>query len=175
MKKLLIIVDYQNDFVCGSLGFEKAKALDRAICAKIKEYLSAEQDILFTFDTHGEDYLQTQEGKNLPVAHCIKGTPGWELYGKAASYQDKAVVCLEKETFGSAELADYLREHPYDWVELVGVVSNICVLSNAVIAKAALPEAEILVDAECTASNDEQMNDKALDIMEGLQMKVINR
>lgn len=175
MKRLLIVVDYQNDFVCGSLGFEKAKGLESAICTKIEKYLEAGQDILFTFDTHGEDYLRTQEGRHLPVAHCIKGTPGWELYGRVAAYRNRAVVCLEKSAFGSVELADYLKEHPYERIELAGVVSNICVLSNAVLAKAALPEAEIVIDAQCTASSDEDMDSKALDIMEGLQMRVINR
>ncbi len=175
MKQLLVIVDYQNDFVCGSLGFEKAKCLENALCKKIEEYLKAGQDILFTFDTHGEDYLQTQEGRRLPVAHCIKGTPGWELYGRIADYQDRAAACLEKAAFGSVALADYLREHPYDRIELAGVVSNICVISNAVLAKAALPEAEIIIDAQCTASNDDTLHNKALDIMEGLQMTVINR
>ena len=175
MRKLLIVVDYQNDFVSGSLGFEKAKELEGAICKKIEQFLFDGQDILFTFDTHGQDYLSTQEGRNLPIAHCIQGSAGWELYGKVAEYREKAVTCLDKRTFGSVELADYLREHPYDEVELVGVVSNICVLSNAVISKAALPEAEILIDAACTASNDDAMNEKALDIMQGLQMKIINR
>ncbi len=175
MKKLLIVVDYQKDFVSGSLGFHGAKALEDAICKKIEDYLANGQDILFTFDTHGEDYLQTQEGRNLPVAHCLQGTEGWKLYGKAAAYQKDAVACLNKCTFGSVELADYLREHSYDAVELAGVVSNICVISNAVIAKAALPQAEILIDARCTASNDPSLHEKALDVMEGLQMKIINR
>lgn len=175
MKKLLIVVDYQQDFVSGALGFAQARELEESICEKIEEYRKDGQDILFTFDTHGEDYLSTQEGRNLPVVHCVKGSEGWRLYGKVAAYQNQAIACLCKRTFGSVELADFLREHPYDVVELAGVVSSICVISNAVIAKAALPEAEIRIDARCTAGGDPQLHEKALDVMQGLQMNVINR
>ena len=175
MKKALIVVDYQKDFVNGSLGFPKAETLDKAIADKIQEYRSSSGDIIVTLDTHAENYLETQEGKNLPVIHCVRGTDGWKLFGETAKRIQQTDRRFEKETFGSLALAEYLKEQSYERVELVGVVTNICVISNAVLAKAALPNAQIIVDAVCTASNDNTMNEKALDVMEGIQIKVINR
>jgi Amidases related to nicotinamidase len=175
MGRILIVVDYQNDFVNGSLGFEKAAKLEEAIVRKMEAYRRSGDEIAFTFDTHGADYLQTQEGKKLPVPHCIKNTPGWNLYGRAADFCGEGTKRFEKGAFGSMELAGYLAQNQYDTVELVGVVSNICVISNAVLAKAALPEAEIIVDAACTAGNDDVLNEKALDIMRGMQITVTNR
>lgn len=175
MKKILIVVDYQKDFVSGSLGFEKAVKLENAIVKKIEEYNQSGGEIIFTFDTHLDNYMDTQEGRNLPIPHCIKNSEGWGLYGSIAGYCNSNTKCFEKPTFGSMKLAEYLKENAYTQVELVGVVSNICVISNAVLAKAALPEAEIIVDADCTASNDDSLNEKALDVMQGMQIKVINR
>ena len=170
MKKILIVGDYQNDFVCGSLGFKGAAALDDAICAKIDEYSADE--VVFTADTHGEDYLLTREGKCLPVPHCIKGTPGHGNFGKT-SEKLRGKRCFEKAAFGSTELGEYLKKGGYTTVELCGLVSNICVISNAVIARSALPEAEIIVDARCTASADTALNAAALTVMKGLQITVI--
>ncbi|HEX2986536.1 MAG TPA: cysteine hydrolase family protein [Caproiciproducens sp.] len=175
MKKLLVVVDYQNDFVNGSLGFPKAPGLEAGIVEKIREYRQSGGDVVFTLDTHQEDYLQTQEGRNLPVKHCVENSQGWELYGKVAGLCGGSSAKFRKVTFGSMELAEYLKEKRYDQVELVGVVSNICVISNAVLAKAALPEAEIIVDAACTASNDDALNEKALDVMQGMQIQVTHR
>lgn len=175
MKKLLIVVDYQIDFVCGSLGFPKASQLEEGIYRKIKDYKQNNQDVIFTFDTHDIQYLKSQEGRKLPVEHCIKGSEGWKLYGKVAELWDKHTLSYEKPTFGSLELAEYLKDKEYKSIEVIGLVSNICVISNAVLAKAALPEAEIIIDASCTASFDDALNEKALDVMEGLQMRVINR
>ncbi|NTW71312.1 MAG: cysteine hydrolase [Eubacteriaceae bacterium] len=175
MKKLLIVVDYQVDFVSGSLGFPKAVELELPICEKIEDYRKNGDDVIFTFDTHEVDYLLTQEGIKLPVEHCIKGTPGWELYGKVSHYLNESTMKFEKNTFGSLELANYLQKKEYKTVELAGIVSNICVISNAVLAKAALPEAKIIIDALCTASHDDVLHEKTLDVMEGLQMEVINR
>lgn len=174
MKKILIVVDFQNDFVTGSLGFEKAVALEEAICNKIEQYQKNNDEVVFTFDTHGQDYLKTQEGKHLPVPHCIKNSEGWYLYGKIATLCQQDHKCFNKETFGSMELAEYLKKNKYEWIELIGVVSNICVISNAVLAKAAVPEAEIIVDASCTASFDESLHQKALDVMKGMHIKIIN-
>ncbi|NLJ32038.1 MAG: cysteine hydrolase [Clostridiales bacterium] len=175
MKKLLIVVDYQNDFVTGSLGFPKAKELERRICEKIQACRENGDEVVFTFDTHTEDYLNTQEGKNLPVPHCVSGTDGWRLYGSVAALREEGDRQFKKPCFGSAELFDYLRGREWESVELVGLVSNICVISNAVLAKTALPEVPVLVDAACTASYDEELNRKALDILEGLQVIVTNR
>lgn len=175
MKKALIVVDYQKDFVSGSLGFPEAAKLDEKIVAKIEETLRSGGNLIFTLDTHGENYLSTQEGNNLPVVHCVKGSDGWEVYGKTGDYLPKAEAIVEKDAFGSLPLGELLRKGQYGQVELVGLVSSICVISNAVIAKAALPEALVSVDASCTAGADQGLHEKALDVMEGLQIKVINR
>lgn len=174
-KKLLVIVDYQNDFVDGALGFPRAAELEGPICEKIDHSHANGDDIVFTLDTHLADYLYTQEGKILPVTHCVRGTHGWGLYGKVGKLAEGHPQ-LEKDTFGCKVLLDYLLTAPtYDEIELVGLVGNICVLSNAVIAKTAQPEAEIVVDVRCTACPDPALNEKTLDILEGLQVKVINR
>ena len=175
MKQALIVVDYQNDFVTGALGFPEAAQLEQPICRKMDAILREGGDLIFTFDTHGADYLQTVEGQNLPVPHCLKGSEGWQLYGQAAAYQSRAVRCFEKETFGSLQLAEYLKSQQYDRAELCGVVSHICVISNAVLAKAALPQAEIVVDASCTAGSSDQLHQEALDLMAGLHMTIVNR
>ena len=175
MKKLLLVVDYQNDFVNGSLGFAGAEKLEGPICDKIEAYRAEGADVAFTFDTHGEDYLDTQEGKKLPVVHCLRGSEGWNLYGRVAGYCTPGSICFHKPAFGSMAMAYYVKTQQYDLVELCGLVSNICVLSNAILVKAALPACEVVVDARCTACADPAMNEKALDVLEGVQVKVIGR
>ncbi len=175
LKRCLIVVDYQRDFVDGSLGFPKALELEKPIADKIREYRSRGDVILFTFDTHGPDYLHTQEGTHLPVEHCLKGTPGHELYGEVAALYQTGDPCFYKPAFGSSQLFDFLREKAFHSIELAGVVSNICVLSNAVLAKTALPEVPVIVDAGCTASNDPVLHKAALDVMEGLQIQITGR
>ena len=173
--RLLIVTDYQNDFVDGALGFAGAEKLEPAICKKIDEQRACGGDIVFTMDTHLDDYLYTQEGKNLPVEHCIKGSQGWRLYGHVRDYASEYTM-LEKNTFGCLALMRYLEHHPpYDEIEFVGLVSNMCVLSNAIVAKTACPEALIVVDARCTAGFDPTLHEKALDVMEALQIRVIGR
>lgn len=172
MKKLLIVVDYQNDFVCGALGFPKAREIEDAICKKICAYQAAGDDVVCTLDTHEENYLETQEGRKLPVPHCFCGTEGWRLYGKAAALLEDCPK-FEKPVFGSAALFDYLRKIPYESIELCGVVSNICVLSNAVLARTAQPETEILVDPACVASNAPSLNEAALAVLAGLQVTLL--
>lgn len=185
MKKLLIVVDYQNDFVDGALGFPGAELLEGRIAAKIDAYREAGDEIAFTLDIHGKNYLNTLEGTNLPVEHCIDGTVGAELYGSIA---DRVTTCdpvFEKPTFGSKELfgrlvamqkaADEVGTKPFESIEFVGLVSNICVIANAVLAKTACPEVPIIVDASCTGSFDEELQNKAFDVMEGLQIQVVNR
>lgn len=168
-KKLLIVIDYQNDFVNGSLGFDEAVLLEDGICAKIDEY--AGDEIIYTLDTHYDGYMSTQEGKNLPIPHCIKGTPGHSLFGKVG-HKLKDRKFFEKNAFPSLELGKFLEKKTYDIIELCGLVSNICVISNAVIAKAACPEAEIIVDSSLTASADKDLHKKSLDVMRGLQITV---
>ncbi|MCI9403520.1 MAG: cysteine hydrolase [Oscillospiraceae bacterium] len=176
MKKLLLVIDYQKDFVDGALGFPGAETLDGAIAQKIAAYRAAGDDVAFTLDTHGKDYMDTQEGRKLPVLHCLAGTPGAALYGKTAAARTPGDMAIQKPAFPSLELGNWLRGRSYDQIELVGLVSYICVISNAVIAKAALPEAEIIVDAACTAGPDKELHTKCLDLLEqGLQVTVINR
>ena len=175
MNRLLIVVDYQIDFVDGTLGFPGAEALAGPIAQRIQEYRENGDDVVFTFDTHDIDYLETQEGRKLPVAHCIRDTEGWDLYGAVAEAARDKDEFFCKPTFPSLELGQWLEECEYAQVELCGLVSHICVLSNAVMAKAALPEAEIVVDAALTASYDPVLHEKALDVLEGLQVTVLNR
>lgn len=170
MKKLLAVIDYQNDFVDGALGFEKAQQIP--VCEKIKKCIEEGYEVVFTLDTHYENYMETQEGRNLPVPHCIKGTKGHELYGDAKKYAENAKI-FEKVTFGSVELAEYIAKGEYESVELIGLVSNICVISNAVTIKAHNPELQIIVDSSCTAAIDDDINKAALDIMRSVQVKVI--
>ena len=175
MKRLLLVIDYQRDFVDGALGFPGAEALDRPIADKIHAYRAAGDEIAFTMDTHGPDYLQTQEGKKLPLPHCTAESEGWQLYGETAKAARSGDIYFSKPTFPSLELGNWLREQAYDQVELCGLVSYICVLSNAAMAKAALPEAELLVDARCTAGADPKLHQEALDMLECLHVTVINR
>ena len=185
MKRLLIVVDYQNDFVDGALGFEGAELLDERIAAKIDEYREQGDSICFTYDTHHSDYLNTQEGQKLPIPHCIEGTEGFELYGEVATKQYDSDEVFKKPTFGSSALFARLSERqrvatevgtiPFQSIELVGLVSNMCVLANAVIARTACPNVPIIVDASCTAGPNQDLHEKALDIMEAIQIEVINR
>jgi len=173
LKKCLIVVDYQNDFVSGSLGFPEAAAIENGIAEKIKLYRDSGDEVIFTLDTHKEDYLDLQEGRNLPVVHCLRGTEGHKLYGKPAKLALPTDKMFEKITFGSDELYAYLKEQPFESIELVGVVSNICVISNAILAKTAQPETPIIVDASCSASNDSNLHLAAMDVMKSLQIEVI--
>ena len=170
MKKCLIVVDYQNDFVIGSLGFEKAKELELGIANRINAYHLAGNDVIFTFDTHYDDYSDSYEGKHLPRPHCIEGTDGHKLYGSVAGcVKDKDIV-FKKSVFGSDAMYEYLKTACYSSIEFVGVVTNICVMANAVLAKTALPDADIIVDSALTASNDEQLHKAALLAMESMQI-----
>ena len=171
-KKLLIVVDYQNDFVNGSLGFSEAEKLDSVIVEKIKEYRKNNDDVVFTLDTHEDNYLETKEGQYLPIEHCIIGTKGHELYGKTAEQLEDSIV-FTKNTFGSDKLFEFLRNSDYQAVELCGLVLGICVLSNAVLSKVALPEAEIVVDSSAAIGNDRKFDMKVLEILKGIHVKVI--
>lgn len=178
MKKLLAVIDYQKDFVDGTLGFEKAVTLEQGIYDKIEEYLKNGDKVLFTYDTHYEGYLQTREGKNLPVPHCIKGTEGHKLYGKVKDFSNSEnTLHYIKEGFGispkdmillAGEIGEDIGE-----IELVGVVTNICVISNVVMFQSQFRNADIIVDADLCASFDDSLHEKALDVIEGLQGKVI--
>ena len=177
MKRGLFVIDYQNDFVDGALGFQGAELLDEKIASKVRSY--GQGNVWFTRDTHFENYLETREGKNLPVVHCIKGTKGWEVYGETAkALEEVHAKAIDKLVFGmdvtDPATAAVLPES-LDEIELVGLVSNICVVSNAVVLQAKYPEATIFVDASCTDSFDKELHEKVLDVLSGFQVKVINR
>ncbi len=171
--KALIVVDYQVDFVCGSLGFEGAEKLEDIILGKIEQCRRDGGQVIFTLDTHGEDYLDTAEGRKLPVVHCVDGTEGHRLYGKVAAAVQDGDIVIKKPAFGSLELADLLAKCRFDEVELCGLVTDICVLSNAVIANAALPEARIVVDGSACGTADTEAHKRALDSMRGVQIEVM--
>lgn len=180
MKKLLVVIDYQNDFVNGTLGFEKAISLENGIYDKVNKYLKENNKVLFTYDTHLDNYLDTREGKNLPVVHCLRRTEGHGLYGKLKEFSYKEnTIHYEKYGFGMApidmiklanEIGDDINE-----IEIVGVVTNICVISNVVMFQSQFRNAEVVVDGSLCASFDESLHEKTLDVIEGLQGKVINR
>ncbi len=169
--KLLVVVDYQKDFVDGALGFEAAAAIEDKLCDKINAYLRSGDEVVFTLDTHEQKYLFTNEGKHLPVKHCIKGSVGWQLFGKVARLAEGR-KCFEKPTFPSLELAKYIEGKGFKQIELAGVVTNICVISNAIMAKAAAPDCQIVVDSACVASNDGQMEQKCFELMKNLHIEV---
>lgn len=171
--KALVVVDYQNDFVNGSLGFAGAELLEPIIVGKIEEYRKKGGRIIFTLDTHGEDYLETAEGGKLPVKHCIKGTEGHKLYGKVAECVCEDDIVITKGTFGSLELAALLKDMNFKEVELCGLVTDICVVTNAVLAKAALPESRVIVDGRACASFDNEKHKAALEVMKSVQIDVI--
>lgn len=173
MKKLLVVVDYQNDFVTGSLGFESAKDLDKTISEKVLKYREENADIIYTMDTHGPAYLDMQEGKKLPIMHCQNGTEGWKLYGETGKVCENAMT-IGKHTFGSFDLAMFALNTGYDQIEICGVMANVSVMANAILLKTAQPEAEIIIDAKCVASPDNSLKEKALDVLESMQFTVID-
>ena len=172
----LVVVDYQKDFVCGALGFDGAEKLDDGICAEIERVRAAHGDVIFTFDTHAETpdaYLASAEGKALPVPHCLRTSAGHDLYGKTAEAAKPQDVRVFKPSFGSPMLAEILQKRGYTKITFVGLVSHICVISNAMLAKAFCPEAEICVIAALTAAADENLHKAALDVMRSVQIHVL--
>lgn len=177
MNRYLFVIDYQNDFVDGALGFPGAEKLDGPIAEKIRAY--GKGRVFFTRDTHFENYLETREGKNLPVVHCVKGTPGWQVYGKTAkALEEVEAKAIDKLVFGmdiSDPATAAVLPESADEIELVGLVSNICVVSNAVVLQSKYPEATIIVDAACTDSFDRALHEKVLDVLQGFQVSVLHR
>lgn len=172
--RYLIVIDMQNDFVDGALGTPEAQAIAPAL---VEAASSFDGEIIFTLDTHGENYLDTQEGKHLPVPHCIKGTQGWELIPALAELQrERQARVFEKPTFGSTELVHYLvacnDEEPIESIELVGVCTDICVVSNALLIKAALPEVAVKVDPALCAGVTPEAHEAALATMASCQIEM---
>ena len=174
MKKLLIVVDMQNDFIDAALGTPEAVSIVEAVKEKIRSYPA--ENVIATMDTHGEDYLKTQEGRNLPVTHCVKGTDGWQIRPDIAELLTGARI-YEKPAFGSTALAADLRalsEKEDLELELVGLCTDICVVSNALLLKAAMPEVRIFVDAACCAGVTPEKHQAALETMRSCQIHVVN-
>ena len=168
---VLVVVDMQKDFISGALGTKEAVAIVPRVAEKIAQAKKAGKTVVFTRDTHHENYLQTQEGKNLPVPHCIENTPGWEI--DPALYTTGARI-FDKPSFGSEELVQYLKElDNLTSAEFVGLCTDICVVSNALLLKAVLPEMKISVDASCCAGVTPQKHEAALETMRSCQIQGI--
>ena len=174
MRKVLVVIDVQNDFIDGALGSEQSQKVIPNLVNKIKEY--DPWNVYLTRDTHYENYLDTQEGRNLPTVHCIEGSDGWQLHPEVAAAAGSAMI-VDKPTFGSNKLAGILmseRAQEALEIELVGLYTDICVVSNALLFKAAMPEAPITVDASCCAGITNERHKAALETMKACQVKVIN-
>lgn len=174
MKKLLIVVDMQKDFVDGALGSAEAVAIVDNVVDKIENF---DGDIIATYDTHFENYMETQEGKYLPVPHCIKDTDGWKLDEKVqAALDKKEYKTIEKLTFGSTELPEYIKANyePEELeIELIGLCTDICVVSNALLMKANFLDTKVSVDASCCAGVTVDSHNAALTTMKMCQVNVI--
>lgn len=174
MKRILIVVDMQKDFVDGALGTKEAVAIVDKVVEKIEKF---DGDILVTYDTHTPDYISTQEGKNLPVPHCIKGSEGWELDRKVqAALNQRSYKAFEKPTFGSLDLTKYIADtyNPDEIeIELIGLCTDICVVSNALLMKANFTETKVSVDSECCAGVTPESHNAALLTMKMCQVNVI--
>ena len=167
--KYLIVVDMQNDFISGSLGSPQAQAIVEGVKKKIENYNGK---IIFTRDTHFEDYLTTQEGKNLPVAHCVKDSWGWQITDKLLPY---AKTVVDKITFGSVDLPKLIKDYgeKIDEIEILGLCTDICVISNAMILKASFPEVKIVVNGKLSAGATNEGHQNALEAMKAVQIEVI--
>lgn len=175
---VLVVVDMQNDFIDGALGTKEAVAIVPKVVDKIQQF---DGRILYTRDTHEENYMDTQEGKNLPVVHCIRGTKGWELHPKIETLRKETPI--DKLTFGSAALGQILKTQDEDLkakggsgitsITFIGVCTDICVISNAMIVKAFLPEVPVSVDAACCAGVTPQSHENALEAMKMCQIEIL--
>ena len=168
MKKTLIVVDMQNDFIDMALGTKEAVAILPAVKLKIEEYAKNGDEIIFTRDTHSEDYLDTPEGKKLPVPHCIKGTKGWEI---ADGLYIEGCRIIDKPNFGWKNWGD----ENFESVELIGLCTDICVVSNALIIKSNFPDAQVKVDKNCCAGVTVESHNAALLTMQMCQIDIIGQ
>ena len=171
MRDVLIVVDMQNDFIDGALGTPEARAIVPRVVEKVRAF---EGRVIFTRDTHGEDYLRTPEGRNLPVPHCLRGSRGWQIVAPLEALRTEPAV--DKPAFGSPLLGEMLRAadaiEPIGSVTLVGVCTDICVISNALLVKACLPECPVIVDAACCAGVTPQSHETALAAMGACQIRI---
>lgn len=172
-RKILVVVDMQNDFVNGALGSDEAKAIVDNVVNKINEFKG---EIIVTYDTHQDDYMETREGMYLPVPHCIENTEGWKINDKVEkALVERNVVRVKKPTFGSVKLVEMLRgiDEKNTEVTIIGLCTDICVVSNAMLLKANYPEMNIIVDASCCAGVTVESHNAALTTMKMCQIDVI--
>lgn len=179
MRKLLVVIDMQKDFVTGVLGTKEAQKIVPNVVKKIKKYQGGFGEVWFTKDTHGPDYLNTQEGKLLPVKHCIKGESGWEIIPEIIEVANTEAWVFEKDKFASVSVCkgifdEYKNKQSEVEVELIGVCTDICVVSNALLLKAMLPEMRITVNASCCAGVTPEKHLAALETMRSCQINVVN-
>lgn len=167
--KYLVVVDMQIDFITGTLGSELAMAIVPKVVEKVKNF---DGRVIFTRDTHFDDYMNTQEGKNLPISHCIKDSDGWQICDELKPYVN---IVVDKLTFGSIELPELIESfgEPIEKIELCGLCTDICVISNAMVLKAAFPEVPIAVDSKCSAGVTVESHNVALDAMRAVQIEII--
>ena len=182
MTDILIVVDMQRDFVSGCLGSAEARAIVPAVCARIRRAREEGTQVVFTLDTHEPDYMDTREGRFLPVPHCIRGTEGWALEPDVAKECVRGMISFEKPTFGSTALMHHVAAAAAEkgfvngkglTVELCGVCTDICVVSNAMLIKAALPEADLVVDSALCAGVTVPKHEAALETMRSCQVTVL--
>ena len=179
MQNYLIVVDMQTDmqtdFVDGALGTKEAQAIVPAVKKRIEEALYAGEKVIFTRDTHPENYLETQEGRNLPVKHCVLGTDGWQIIPELSAYAENAII-IDKPTFGSRVLGEYLdaenEKNPIGQITLIGLCTDICVISNAMLVKAFLPEVPLVTEEACCAGVTPESHVRALEAMKVCQITV---
>lgn len=170
-KNVLAVIDMQNDFIDGALGTKEAEAIVEKVAAQIRDF---EGEVVYTRDTHFEDYLRTQEGVKLPVEHCIKETEGWELREEVRQAGAGETKIFDKPTFGSVELAEYLKNMAdLESITLIGLCTDICVISNALVIKAFLPEVTVRVNAECCAGVTPESHRNALEAMKMCQVEIV--
>lgn len=170
MRKVIVVIDMQNDFIDGALGTKEAQVMLPHLVAKLEREKDAL--LIFTQDTHSKNYMETQEGRNLPVPHCIKPEKGWEIAPSLQPFVKKAAAVIEKPAFGSLELPKAVAKLQPDEVELVGLCTDICVISNAMILKAAFPELPVAVDASCCAGVTPASHDNTLQAMKMCQVDI---
>lgn len=169
--KVLCVIDMQNDFIDGALGTKEAEAIVGNVAEKIDAYRKNGDMIIFTRDTHFDNYMATQEGRNLPVPHCIKDSKGWQI-SSSLSVGDSTVI--DKPSFGSLELGEYVASlEDVELVELIGLCTDICVISNAMIIKAKLPEVKVCVDSHCCAGVTPDSHNNALEAMKMCQIEIL--
>ncbi|MBQ7445679.1 MAG: cysteine hydrolase [Clostridia bacterium] len=169
-KSLLVVVDMQNDFIDGALGTKEAESIVPNVVSKIRSW---EGEIIATKDTHEINYMHTREGRFLPVPHCIKGTDGWNIRTEVQNaLNEKNAIILEKQSFGSIELPKLIEKKSYEKICFIGLCTDVCVISNALIVKIIFPEMDIEVDESCCAGVTKLKHDEAIDVMRSCQVEI---